>query len=53
MRAAGGTWMGQLWVWPVKVPLESTTSCSDIIFLGTRHFTQPPAAPWNLGHQSS
>lgn len=53
IKAAGRTWLGQLWAWPVKAPLGSTASCSDIIFLGAGHFTQPPAAPWNLGHQFS
>lgn len=44
---------GQLWAWPVKVLCGSSASCSDIIFLEPRHFTQSPAAPWNLGCQFS
>ena len=33
MKTAARTWLGPLWVWPVKGPFGSTASCSDSIVL--------------------
>lgn len=33
METSERTWMGQLWVWPVKGPFGSTASRSDSIVL--------------------